>query len=325
MHIIKGESLEDTYLKLIHDVKSNGLKVSPRGMETLELHPCTVVVNQPCNNLIINYTRALNPMFMISEFLWIFAGRNDVQFISKYNKKMADFSDDGEVLHGAYGTRLYDYHGVSQLQYCVNKLREDPDTRQACMTIFDPQKDCTVKTKDFPCNHYLKFTQRNKKLDLTVYVRSQDIILGFPYDAFHWTVLQQLVAQMLGVECGIYYHIMDSAHVYSHHYSLCDDIVATRDESGCDREMKIDLACNTFSEFRLMCNILIKCIEELSFRKTLEACGLAGSKFAVSIAELFEHNHGIELNDSENQFNKHIIHSPGLIKMCQHYKQRNKK
>lgn len=318
MHVIKGDTLEQVYLHLLRDVKNLGKKVSPRGMETLEIHPCTIVLSDPCENLIISKARALNPLFMIGEFLWIFAGRNDVEFISMFNKKMRDYSDDGVTLHGAYGSRLYDFRGVNQLQYCIDKLRNDPDTRQACISIFDPARDCSIVTKDFPCNHYLKFTRRDDRLDLTVYVRSQDIILGFPYDVFHWTILQQLMSQMLGIKCGTYYHIMDSAHLYSYHYEMCDRIIADEENSFSDG-LEIDINCETFGDFQKLCNNMITCIEQKDMIALL-AVAEHYSHFAAEIAQLFGFNKYTveELEEFQGP------HTP-LLLMLKHYKQKIKK
>lgn len=283
MQVIESSSLDTIYFRLLSRILNAGTKVSPRGMETLELHPVTVVLNNPVRNIIASSVRALNPMFMISEFLWIFSGRNDVSFVSKFNKNIAQFSDDGSTFNGAYGPRLYDYHGVNQLQFCFDKLKESFDTRQASMVIFDPSIDCVKKTVDFPCNQYLKFTVRDKKLDMSVYVRSQDMIWGFPYDCFNWTLLQQQLANMLNITCGKYFHIIDSAHIYAHHYELAKKIISDRRMM---LDFKIDIKCASFSEFKLVCSELIKSIEQNQW-DILKTEKLKNSIFANQIAEMF--------------------------------------
>ena len=46
-------------------------------------------------------------------------------------------------------------------------------------------------------------------------MRSQDLWLGFGYDVFAATVLQEFLAGWLGVELGEYHHHVDSLHLYA--------------------------------------------------------------------------------------------------------------
>ena len=50
--------------------------------------------------------RDVNIFFLLAEALWIWAGRSDVDFLTKFNSRMAEFSDDGKVFHAPYGFRL---------------------------------------------------------------------------------------------------------------------------------------------------------------------------------------------------------------------------
>src|SRR3546814_5271713 len=63
--------------------------------------------------------------------------------IAPWNRHISQFSDDGVVFAGAYGPRIN-----LQLDYVLNKLREDPDTRQAGLTIWRPNPQ---PSKDIPC------------------------------------------------------------------------------------------------------------------------------------------------------------------------------
>ena len=38
--------------------------------------------------------------------IWIVLGRKDVEFLTIFNKRMADYSDDGKTFHAPYGWRL---------------------------------------------------------------------------------------------------------------------------------------------------------------------------------------------------------------------------
>jgi thymidylate synthase len=57
-------------------------------------------------------------------------------------------------------------------------------------------------------------------------MRSQDLWLGFPYDVFTATLIQELMAGWLGVELGEYHHTVDSLHLYADHYDAAATVVA---------------------------------------------------------------------------------------------------
>ena len=48
-------------------------------------------------------------------------------------------------------------------------------------------------------------------------MRSNDAYLGLPHDVFSFTMFQEIVARMLGVEMGDYTHFAGSLHLYDEH------------------------------------------------------------------------------------------------------------
>jgi thymidylate synthase len=232
--IISADSADEAYSRLIPTILCHGREVCSRLGKTLELHPLIVEITNPRDRIITNPTRLLNPAFLVAEMLWILSGSDQVDFLDSYNSRMKHFSDDGKTLHGAYGKRLRhwkssDNHEIDQIAECRNLLTESIDTRQAEMVLFDPAQDFEVpRSKNIPCNNLLKFTVRDGKLDLTLYIRSNDAILGFPYDAHHWMCLQELMADWINVDVGTYYHIADSMHIYEKDYQWAEKISQTK-------------------------------------------------------------------------------------------------
>lgn len=201
-----------------------GNEVTPRGQGTLEvphlsasfdLHYC--VVNVP--------ERKLSWKFMAAEALWILAGDDRVSSIEPYNKKIADYSDDGRTFYGAYGPKFKD-----QLVYVVKAIVEDLDTRQAVMTFW---RENPRKTKDVPCTVALQFTVRNAKLNVHVFMRSSDAWLGVPYDWFNFAMLGLRVAQRVNAKIGSalvhdlgrLYFTAGSAHLYDRNREATNEIL----------------------------------------------------------------------------------------------------
>lgn len=65
-----------------------------------------------------------------------------------------------------------------------------------------------------PCTTGLQFLLREGKLHLIANMRSNDAYLGLPHDVFCFTMLQEMVARILGVEVGGYWHSVASMHLY---------------------------------------------------------------------------------------------------------------
>ena len=114
-----------------------------------------------------------------------------------------------------------DIHGVDQVAYVISKLQEDPSTRQAVVSLWDPVEDTISGSKDYPCNNWLQFLIRDGKLYLSVVLRSNDLIYGFSHcDFYLWSVLQELVANCIGVDVGTMTWFAGSFHVYEKHWEL---------------------------------------------------------------------------------------------------------
>jgi thymidylate synthase len=176
------------WLEALHDIINNGVSVAPRGQPTREILQRTMAVNMRYPVLTVP-ARKLSYQFMAAEAIWILSGDNRVDTIAPWNKRIAQFSDNGETFFGAYGPKILD-----QLNYVVHKLRQDPDTRQAGLTIW---RENPPETKDVPCTIAIFFNIRHGKLNCHVFMRSSDIWLGVPYDVFNFSMLGHAICAAL--------------------------------------------------------------------------------------------------------------------------------
>ena len=167
----------------------------------------------------------------IAETMWILAGRNDVEWLSYYLPRAAEFSDDGETWRGGYGPRLRRFGDpmlpsrvhLDQIDSVVRELRADPTSRRAVIGIWDPSMDARRVNeepwKDVPCNDVITFQSRLGKLHAHVFVRSNDLMWGWSgINAFEWSVLQEVIAGILGIEVGTLTFSISSLHSYDRHW-----------------------------------------------------------------------------------------------------------
>jgi len=169
---------ELAWRRALHRVITEGATVAPRGQTTYELLAHTVSCDL-ARAVVTSPARKLNYKFMCAEALWILDGLNTLAPLTRFVTRMAEFSDDGETLAGAYGPRL-----VPQLPYVVDALVRDRDTRQAVASIWTPSP---APSKDLPCTLAVTFSVRDGKLYQHVMMRSSDLWLGIPYDFFSFS------------------------------------------------------------------------------------------------------------------------------------------
>lgn len=211
---IIADTAADLYQHAIQAVLVEGETTSPRGQKTSELTGVRLHLTNANENLIGLKERGLNYYFSVAEWLWILLGQNDVASVSRFNSKLADFSDDGVTFAGAYGPKW-----TEQLGYVINKLKVDPDSRQAVMTIW---REKPGASKDVPCTVAFQFLLRNERVDMVTFMRSNDLWLGFPYDLFNFTQLQKYVAAALETDVGSYTHFVGSLHLYDRNADKAD-------------------------------------------------------------------------------------------------------
>lgn len=214
------------WLDELSNVLHNGDSVSPRGQLTKELLQKTSAIDMR-RPVITLPERKLSTKFLGGEAYWILSGDNRVETIAPYNKNIVNYSDDGQTFFGAYGPRI-----LSQLDYVIDKLKSDEDTRQAVLTIW---RENPPETKDVPCTVAVNFMIRDHKLNCHVYMRSNDLWLGFPYDVFNFSMLSHFVCCQLNasvienggdvvIEPGTLYHTASSRHIYEQHFEQAEQL-----------------------------------------------------------------------------------------------------
>jgi thymidylate synthase len=231
-------------------LKANGQVVQSRAGETLEMaYPVMTTYLKPCERVLFYPQRDANPFFHLFEAIWMLGGRNDVEFVAKYNKRMAEYSDDSLTFNGAYGYRWRRHFGYDQLEVAIHRLKNFPNDRRTVVSMWDPgsyQPEAMFlgvlgdfeegdlvhenETRDLPCNTHIYFKVRDGQLNMTVCCRSNDIIWGaYGANAVHFSVLQEYVAARVGVRVGSYTQLSDSYHAYTAVLSKLDGIQADYD------------------------------------------------------------------------------------------------
>ena len=217
MRVIYGRNVNEVYTIGINTLVDQGeIADSRNGKVVVMPMPVTTTYEKPQEKVLFNKRRDANPFFHLMEGLWMLSGRNDVEWICRYNSTFHQYSDDGKTFNAAYGYRWRQQFNRDQLVELVSMLEQDPNTRRAVVSMWDPYADFNEEGKDFPCNLNIAFRIRDHKLTMTVFNRSNDIIWGaYGANAVHMSMLQEYIAGLLDIEIGKYVQVSNDYHAYA--------------------------------------------------------------------------------------------------------------
>lgn len=241
------QNIHEAYLETLKDIYFNyDYRASPRGLPVREkcdysfrvLCPVAepiVTLDEARNNVIASYTAKEVELYngcanTASEFAKA----------SKFWEKLAN--PDGTV-NSAYGYLIWKnksagnpYFEFGSKEYPLNpndesvsgnrtpwewaklSLIQDKDSRQAIVRFSLPEHQW-VGNKDQTCTMHANFLIREDKLNLSVVMRSNDLVLGLVYD-LPWFVslidrmVEELKSTYPNLTKGTYTHTVHSLHIY---------------------------------------------------------------------------------------------------------------
>ena len=169
----------------------------------------------PLDNVITSEVRGFNHEYAEAEWQWYLTGSPKAQTLGeiygKIPKIWQDMTDGNGNVNSNYGSQ---WERAYQLDRVVAMLKDNPDTRQAAISIYDG-KEISDYAFDTPCTYAVQFTIVNNRLDMCVTMRSNDLWYGFCNDQYQFSRLQEMVSKRLEIETGVYYHFAHNMHLYN--------------------------------------------------------------------------------------------------------------
>lgn len=237
-----NHNYKNQWLNIYKDL-SQAPEYSPRGLKVKEIENYSFDADPYFR--FANFTeRKLNIRYIIGELCWYLRGNlNDVEGISHYSKFWAGLAKDTHPrLNSNYGHYIFKEKVIgspntvtTQFDNVINALIKDHDTRQAAI-IISTHDVLATDHKDKICTYAISFRIRNNKLNMSVRMRSNDFVLGTQIDFFQFSIIQELVLNLMrgfipNLEMGKYHHSSDSFHVYERHYEMMKHIVDNNGEN----------------------------------------------------------------------------------------------
>ncbi len=222
------ELSRNTFYDIFYNLKMKGNLVSPRGQKVLEVENYGFVF-PPYVRFCSFEARKMNLNYIKQEFLWYLKGdRYDLSILEQASMWKTLVNKDGGI-NSNYGQYIFYPYLNSQFDKIIELLKDDKDSRRASIVILN--KDHILsETNDLPCTYSLNFRIRNNKLNMTVRMRSNDLIFGLTNDAPTFSFTHEMIFVSLkqfypDLELGEYYHSADSAHIYERHFNMLEQIL----------------------------------------------------------------------------------------------------
>ena len=172
-------------------------------------------IDKPMDNLIDDKDRNWKLDYAEAEWQWYLSGDNNINKLGELYGKVPEIwkrmADKEGFVNSNYG---WQWSRNDQIDYVIDLLRQQPNTRQAAITILDMKEHDTF-TFDTPCTYAIQFTILNNKLNMSVVMRSNDLWYGFCNDQYQFSKLQDLIAFKLDIEIGTYFHYAHNLHLYN--------------------------------------------------------------------------------------------------------------
>ena len=205
----KFKNANEAYEYFHNEIIVNGIDFD----NTKALFNVGFTLDDPLDNVITNKERNFNIDYAKAEWQWYLSGDPSIDKLGDIYGKIPPIWERmaiDRVVNSNYG---YQWQRNNQLGYVANKLKVFPNTRQATISIYDG-KEHDRYDNDTPCTYAVQFTVLNGKLNMSVYMRSNDLWFGFCIDQYCFSMLQQTMSKMTGYDVGTYYHHAHNLHLY---------------------------------------------------------------------------------------------------------------
>jgi len=223
------------YLALLQDVMDNGVEKGDRtGTGTRSVMGRQVRYDLAKGFPLLT-TKKLHIRSILHELLWFLSGETNIKYLQDNGVSIwnAWATESGE-LGPVYGAQWRRWQGTDgqvfdQVTALVEGLKNNPDSRRHIISGWNvallpdeskkPWENAEAGLMALPPCHLLyQFYVANGKLSASLYIRSNDLFLGNPYNTASLAFLTHMLAQQCDLEVGEIVMSIGDAHIYTNHF-----------------------------------------------------------------------------------------------------------
>ena len=201
--------LDDGYEQLNERTKHNIKTLLHRSISVL----CDDCRGWPLPNLRRTYVKSA-----AAEVAWQILGSKSIGWLTTKTSMWDKFANANGDVETAYGDRWRYHFARDQLGLLVDALTFDPTNRQLVVCAWDPSLDGLGDKRscksNVPCPAMFSVQALGDKLNLHVFVRSSDVVVGLPYDYLGYAMLLSALAESVDMKANVITLSLSHAHIY---------------------------------------------------------------------------------------------------------------
>lgn len=223
------------YLALLQDVMANGSDKSDRtGTGTRSVFGRQVRYDL-AEGFPLLTTKKLHIKSILHELLWFLSGDTNIKYLQDNGVSIwNDWATPEGELGPVYGAQWRNWKGgedqvFDQVTTLVESLKNNPNSRRHIISGWNvallpdeskkPWENAAAGLMALPPCHLLyQFYIADGKLSASLYIRSNDLFLGNPYNTASLAFLTHMLAQQCDLAVGEIIISIGDAHIYNNHF-----------------------------------------------------------------------------------------------------------
>lgn len=223
------------YFRLICDVLEGNEKET-RNSVTRSINTASITITKP-PLISVRKTAWKNALL---EFEWFMSGSTNIKDLDpKVRHWWKPWANkEGEIKHG-YGKQLTRFTGENhntrypddldtdsthQIFNSLELLKTDPNSRRNVITTWNAHDMLDAPITNCHGTVIQFFVNPDKTVDMTMYQRSVDVIVGLPHNLIQYWAFLQYMSKKAGLTPNRFTWIGGDCHIYKEHFELANEI-----------------------------------------------------------------------------------------------------
>lgn len=240
--------LDKPYFEVLEIVRSQGvLEMDRTGVGCYALPGATMAIYDISEVFPLFTHKKMGFVSILRELMWFLSGSTNAKVLEDhgvniwkqwgpesremgpiYGNAWRGYSVPFEVV-GEEGRRYEGKTETDQLRNLLTALVKEPSSRRHVVTLWNPHtwRDCALA-----CCHgtTIQFKRQaihgHEYLHCSMTQRSNDMLLGVPYNVASYALLTYLIASWIKIRPGIFSHTMNDAHIYANHLIQVGEVLS---------------------------------------------------------------------------------------------------
>ena len=215
------------YLQLLRHVKENGVLRGDRtGTGTLSVFGYQMRFNLSESFPLVT-TKKVFFKGLAHEMLWFLQGGTNVGYLNEHGIKIwNDWADENGDLGPVYGKQWRAWETqegkvIDQISDVIDSIKHNPDSRRHIVQAWNVGEIDKMALP--PCHMFFQFYVAEGRLSCSLYVRSNDLFLGAPFNIGQYALLTHMMAQQTDLDVGELIYTIGDAHIYTNHLEQVDE------------------------------------------------------------------------------------------------------